>query len=423
MMCSGICISRMPPPFMTTPRSSPPLPSPWRSWTITEFFFFLSNRRGPAQALGAMFPQGLIDQWLSKSREGRRSVREDPKATPAILDNIDHLEEYCRSHPYDVFCASTLQHPPFALHALESEAAEQQRLAQPPLVFAATVPSPSAHMTASNELKGGVCGRYADGDESRASVIAARQHLHNVSSRLAAYLQSSSMVKSAASRHEEESQCTVVADFFVHLVSEAAVAAMYRQGIAAQVEAEEQAAFQHRRSQRRLQLRVNSKHDGALERLELSGSKVTDTEADHEVEGLTVVRPIADHRRLNQGLASLWNLLAQTERQDGVAAGGSPSQKRSRDSITESDSANGDDNLWTRVRVDCLRHWLGDRVLPPPPPLPGTAALEETQRKTEASSPVTPGCMWWNRPLLISERDVEFALRKVLADVTASVAS
>ncbi|CBZ24224.1 conserved hypothetical protein [Leishmania mexicana MHOM/GT/2001/U1103] len=367
-----------------------------------------------------MFPQGLIDQWLSKSREGRRSVREDRKATPAILDNIDRLEEYCRSHPYNVFCASTLQHPPFALHALESEAAAQQRLAQPPPVFAATVPSPSAHTTASNEVWGGVCGRYADGDESRASVAAARQHLHNVAARLATYLQSSGAVRSSATRHEEESQCTVVADFFVHLLSEAAVAAVYRQGIAAQVEGEERAAFQHRQSRRRLQLPVHSKHDGTLEGLELSDRKGAGAEAVHEVEGLTVVRPIADYRRLSQGLASLWSLLAQTERRGGLAPGGPPSKKRSRDSTADTDSADDNDNLWTRVRVDYLRHWLGDRPLPPPPPLPGTAALGETQRRTEASSPANLGGAWRSRPLYISERDVEFALRKVLADVTAS---
>nr|CAJ2468031.1 unnamed protein product [Leishmania braziliensis] len=367
-----------------------------------------------------MFPQGLIDQWLSKSREGRRSVREDPKATPAILENINRLEEYCRRHPYDVYCASTLQNPPFALHALECEAAEQQRLAQPPPVFLVTAPSPSAHTTTSNEVRSGVCGRYAGGEESRASVVAAGQHLHHVTTRLAAYLESSGMLSSAAGLQEEGSQCIAVADFFVRLLSEAAVAAMYRQGVAAQVETEERETFQHRQSRRRLQLRVNSEDVSTRRRLELPGGRGTGHEAAHEFEDPTVARPIADLRRLSQGLVSLWGLLAQTERHGGQAVGGLPLQKRSRDGAADSGAADDDDNLWTRVRVGCLRHWLGDRAPPPPPPPLGTAALVETKQKAEASSPTPPGGTWSSWQLRISERDVEFALRKVVADVTAS---
>ncbi|KAG5484611.1 hypothetical protein CUR178_07202 [Leishmania enriettii] len=366
-----------------------------------------------------MFPQGLIDQWLSKSREERRNVREDPKATPAILANIDRLEEYCRGHPYDVFCASTLRNPPFALHTLESEAAEQQRLAQPPPVFSVTVPSPSAQTAASDEVRSGVCGRYADGEDSRTSVAAAAQHLHNVAGRLAAYLHSSGLVRSSAGENEEGSQCTVVANFFVHLLSEAAVAAVYRQGIAAQMEAEDRAAFQHRQSQRRLQLRVNSKPSSDSGRRDWSESKGTGPEATREVDDLTVVRPIASQRRLSQGLVSLWGLLTQTEQRGGLAPGRLPSQKRIRDGTPDPAPADGDDNLWTRVRVDCLHRWLGGRALPPPPSLPGTAALVPTQRSTEATSPAMQGGAWSSRLLHISKRDVEFALRKVLTDVTA----
>ncbi|KAG5510573.1 hypothetical protein JKF63_06870 [Porcisia hertigi] len=369
-----------------------------------------------------MFPQALIDQWLSKSRDGRRSVREDPKATPVILDNIDRLEEYCRTHPYDVFCASTLQNPPFALHALESEAAEQQRLAHPPPVFATTVPSSSAHMTTPEEMIGGVCGRYADVEVSRASVEAAGQHLHQVAMRLAAHLRSSGLGRSTAGQHEEGSQSTVVAQFFVRLLSEAAVAAAYRKGIAAQIETEEHAAFQHRQSRRRLQLRLNSKQGGTSRYEGFSGSKGTGADAIHEVEELTVVRPIADHRRLSQGLVSLWGLLAPTAQHDGEVAGRTQGQKSLRDSAGASGSTDDDepDNLWTRVRVDCLHRWLGDCTLPPPPPLPGTAALAETQQSTEALSPATQGDAWSIRQLHISERDVKFALRKLLADVTAN---
>ncbi|KAG5485504.1 hypothetical protein LSCM1_07589 [Leishmania martiniquensis] len=371
-----------------------------------------------------MFPQGLIDQWLSKSREGRRSVREDPKATPAILDNINRLEEYCRSHPYDVFCASTLQNPPFALHALESEAAERQRLAQPPPVLSVTVPSPSAHATAFDGVGSGVCGRYADGEVLRTSVAAAAQHLHNVATRLAAYLRSSGLVKCAAGQHEEGLQCTVVANFFVRLLSEAAVAAVYRQGIAAQIEAEDRAVFQHRQSQRRLQLHVTCKYHIDPGRRASSESKGTSAEAVRGADDLTVARPIADHRRLSQGLVSLWGSLTQRERHGEQAAGGPPLQKRSRDGTADAGPADSDENLWTRVRVDCLRRWLGGRPLPPPPPPPpGTASRVPSRGSMEAASPGVPGGGWSSRLLHISKRDVEFALRKVLTDATAPAVS
>ncbi|KAK7197538.1 hypothetical protein NESM_000703600 [Novymonas esmeraldas] len=357
-----------------------------------------------------MFPQGLIDQWLSKTRDGRRSVRDDPKATPAILENIDRLEEYCLDHPYDVFCASALQNPPFSLYALESVEAEQQRLARPPLVFAAAAPSPREGTAEREALCCGMSGRYAEAEDARASAAAAAQHLHRVVTRLAAYLHSSDAESRAAlleAGHGDGdggARRMAVADLFVRLLSEAAVAAAYREGTAAQVEAEERAAFTHRRRGRRLQLRAAAAAAAAPE--SLSGD-----EADG-AEDLVVVRPIADYRRWSQGLASLWGLLAPTEPGGEAGNGGetTPPHKRSRDHTADAEGVEGGGNLWTRVRLDALRNRLGDRVLPPPPA--STSAVADAQHGVAA--PATANT-WATRQLRITARDVQFALRHVLA--------
>lgn len=356
-----------------------------------------------------MFPQGLIDQWLSKSREGRRSVQEDPKATPAILDNIRRLEVYCQEHPYEVFCASSLPSPPFALHALESAEKEQQRLSHPPAVFAAT------------DTAAGIGGRYADKEEVRSSTAAAASHLRDVTARLAAYLQS----RVGGERNAERADR--VAQLVARVVAEAAVAAAVRLGVAEQVEAEEQAAFRRRQSRRRLPLQVPEKSGAGAPVQTITSRDAAENDGrsgdDGEEHLVAAARTVADDRRWHQALLTMAGLLHNTSAagtnvdDEERAAEGFAATKRARDSGASADAVprageRGDSVTgWARLREEELRRRFGENV----PPMPRVTPAAKSQESVDAATPLTTAGGWTALQLQITERDVFFALQKVLA--------
>lgn len=349
-----------------------------------------------------MFKQELIDQWLRMPRASRRSVREDPKATPAALENIDRLERHCSSHPYEVFCASRAPDPPFALYALESEEAAQRRLARPPAVFAAAVRADGCD---------GIGSRYAAADEVHATTAAANAHLGNVVARLAAFLEGAGATPVTTEPPPGSNDADMpptsslaAAHFFVRLVSEAAVAAACRQGVAARVESSEGAAHTMRHSRRRLQL--HGTRTGAVAGAPGASAPGAGRAEGGGVDGLVTIRPIADHRRLSQGLVSLWGLIAPK-----------PAPAK-RDRCFAADDAAL--NPWTRARLEAARRIADDsgRTLPPPP-LPAAAPpTPEAPHGAHAASPAPPppGEGAWSRwQLPITELDVQFALRSLLA--------
>ncbi|KPI88408.1 hypothetical protein ABL78_2473 [Leptomonas seymouri] len=391
-----------------------------------------------------MFPQGLIDQWLSKPREGRLSVQRDPKATPAILKNIHQLEVYCREHPYEVFCASSLRSPPFSLYALESEEDERARLSRPPGAFAATplppTDAPPGTHPNGDTYGGGLGGRNTDKAQVHSMAMAAADHLRDVTARLATYLQSSSIIhctdtapskeRSTRSLCERASQ---VAQLVVHIIAEAAVAAAVRQGVAARVEALEQAAFQRRQSQRRLQLRVHGE-DGAAaaaapETATAPRGAVDDRGSNEKGLGedyYMAVRPIADYRRDCQGLLSMAVLLPKLCATIGGEGDDKDAcvftlRKRTRGGtgVTHTVAAaelNGRTNHWTQLREHGLQQLFGTSI----PPAPPVAVAAELQRVSDVearrtSALLTPADIWVGMQLQITERDVLFALRKVFA--------
>ncbi|KPA77568.1 hypothetical protein ABB37_06940 [Leptomonas pyrrhocoris] len=394
-----------------------------------------------------MFPQGLIDQWLSKPREGRRSVQEDPKATPAILRNIHDLEVHCQEHPYEVFCASSLRSPPFALYALENEEDEKARLARPPAMFAAVPPLAPAdvyaatHANSDSVSSGGLGGRYRDKAEIHSTTMAAASHLQDVTSRLTTYLQSSGMFKpetppnQGSSTPNPSEKAAGVAQLVVRVITEAAVAAAVRQGVAARVEAAEHAAYQRQQSSRRLQLRVGSKDDApATKQHSVTASRGEidshDTEEKEEDDYYVAARAIADYRRDCQGLLSMAGLLRKlgagidVDRDDDESSPAPALRKRGRSdtaraegrSIVVAAERDGRINYWARLRADGLRRFFGTDI-PPPPPVVATAASQEAAhvKARQASAVLTPAEGWAGTQLQIAERDVLFALRKVFA--------
>ncbi|KAL7705118.1 hypothetical protein N2W54_004717 [Lotmaria passim] len=385
-----------------------------------------------------MFPQSLIDQWLSKSREGRRSVQEDPKATPAILESIHQLEVYCTEHPYEVFCASSLRDPPLSLYALEGEEEETARLARPPAVFATTSSFPAASPIVASAAAaqaqhgglGGLGGRYAENDEKHRTAAAAADHLRGVVSRLTAYLQSSGVVSPA---HGAPERAAEVAQWVVQVLAEAAVVAAVRTGVGAQVEAEEAAAAHRRRQQRRrLQLHLWDSH-GACAAHETSASTTAmstggasreeDGGAELEVD-YVAARPIAEYRRDCQGLLSMAGLLFQSTRDVSFTVGGAGDEgaaaPRLSEKRTRSESNVSTNGYWTRLREDGLRHLFGDAAPPAPPVAVAAEARQVSDGKASTASTALPSAEGWaGMHLQITERDVLFALRKVFPSTAA----
>lgn len=345
-----------------------------------------------------MFPQALIDQWLRKSHEERRSVVEDPKATPAIRRNIDRLEAYCRTHPYAVFCASPQPPPrPFPLRALETVEEVMQERSRPPAIFTA----PLSDEKSGSGPTTGVGGRYRSAAEKAVIAAAAAAHLSAVQQRVTAYLETADGVLPADKRQHAGH----LAEVMIRLLSEAAVSAVYREGTAAQVEAAELALARRAQPNRKLQLRAPEGGPRVADGKERDGAADA---AGEESEPLKTVRSMADYRSIAQGLVGVWGLLQLEDSEDALPMATRTCRKRNRDNIFEARSPM--QNSWATLREEALRRRFGDCYDTSP----------STMKEGDGVPLATRGnyndgdSVWANVQVHVSERDVLFALQRVV---------